>query len=231
MKVLGLVILFAMVFFFGYMIYDNDDDEIIISGVDVSRIKTITETIECYSETQDFMCGQISFTTNSVSILEETETITITEEKQIEVTDDEGNVTIQSQNVTSSQIVPKVSVADISYLDKQTGDFMVCKLGNECVIEAQVELFDDQERPIPAPYGYQLTISCEHRSGCNEKSTRSTNAGQVTDGGGGIRYTWVSSYKDQVGEYEIILNVRSAVLNSDGLPINLPKTIPLVLIS
>ena len=231
MKALGIVVLVIIVFFFGYVIYDTPDDEILIQGIDVKRLKTITETIECYSATQDFTCGQISFQTNSDVIIEETEVITIIEEKAIEVTDDEGNVSIEMQNVTKTKVVPKISTADITYLDKQTGDFVVCKMGNQCVINAQVELFDDRERSIPAPYGYQLTISCEHRDGCNEERTRSTSAGQVTEGDGSIRYTWVPTLQDTIGEYEVMLNVRSAMLNSDGIPINLPKTISLVLVS
>ncbi len=231
MKAVGIVVLVVIVFFFGYMIYDSPEDDVIISGIDVKRLKTITETIECYSATQDFTCGQISFQTNSDVIIKETEVITIIEEKEIEVTDDAGNVSIEMQNVTTTKVVPKVSTADITYLDKQTGDFVVCKMGNQCVIEAQVELFDDRERSVPAPYGYQLTISCEHRDACNQDRTRSTSAGQVTEGDGSIRYTWVPTLQDSVGEYEILLNVRSAMLNSDGIPINLPKTISLVLIS
>jgi hypothetical protein len=231
LKAVGIVVLVVIVFFFGYMIYDSPEDDVIISGIDVKRLKTITETIECYSATQDFTCGQISFQTNSDVIIKETEVITIIEEKEIEVTDDAGNVSIEMQNVTTTKVVPKVSTADITYLDKQTGDFVVCKMGNQCVIEAQVELFDDRERSVPAPYGYQLTISCEHRDACNQDRTRSTSAGQVTEGDGSIRYTWVPTLQDSVGEYEILLNVRSAMLNSDGIPINLPKTISLVLIS
>ena len=72
MKTLGIVVLVIIVFFFGYVIYDTPDDEILIQGIDVKRLKTITETIECYSATQDFTCGQISFQTNSDLIIEET---------------------------------------------------------------------------------------------------------------------------------------------------------------
>ena len=232
MKAVGIVVLVVIVFFFGYMIYDTPDDvDFEATGIDVKRLKTITETIECYSATQDFTCGQISFQTNSDLIIEETEVITIIEEREIEVTDDAGNVSVEMQNVTTTKVVPKVSTADISYLDKQTGDFVVCKMGNQCVINAQVKLYDDMERAVPAPYGYQLTISCEHRDACNQDRTRSTSAGQVTEGDGSIRYTWVPTLQDSIGEYEIMLNVRSAMLNSDGIPINLPKTISLVLIS
>ena len=108
---------------------------------------------------------------------------------------------------------------------------MVCKLGNQCVIEADIKLYDKQERLVPAPYGYQLSISCEHRDGCNQDQTRSTSAGQVTDGSGGVRYSWTTSYMDSIGEYEILLNVRSAIHDSDGSPIILPKKIPLVIVS
>ena len=94
-----------------------------------------------------------------------------------------------------------------------------------------VKLYDENEKHIPAPYGYQLTISCEHRDGCNADQTRSTSAGQVTDGSGGIRYSWTTSFKDSIGEYEIYLNVRSALLDDNGSPINLPKKISMVLIS
>lgn len=233
MKALGIVVLTIIVFFFGYMIFDDDDIENeIIEGIDVKRLKTITETIECYTETSDFTCGQISFKTNSDQIIEETEIITIVEEKEIEVIDDNGIVTIETQNVTTTKTVPKVSSADITYLDKQTGDFMVCKIGNQCVIEADVKLYDENEKLVPAPYGYQLTISCEQRDGCNSENTRSTNAGQVTDGSGGIRYTWTTSQiRDSLGEYEIFLNVRSSLLDENGIPITLPKTISMVLIS
>ena len=233
MKALGIVVLTIIVFFFGYMIYDDDDIENeIIDGIDVKRLKTITETIECYTATSDFTCGQISFKTNSNQIIEETEIITIVEEKEVEVIDDNGIVTIETQNVTTTKTVPKVSSADITYLDKQTGDFMVCKIGNQCVIEADIKLYDESEKLIPAPYGYQLTISCEQRDGCNSENTRSTNAGQVTDGSGGIRYTWTTSQiSDSLGEYEIFLNVRSSLLDENGIPITLPKTISMVLIS
>ena len=233
MKALGIIIFTIIVFFFVYMMYDYEDiqnDE--ISGIDVKRLKTITETIECYTDTSDFTCGQISFTTNSDQIIEETEIITIVEEKEVEVIDDNGIITIETQNVTTTKTVPKVSSADITYLDKQTGDFMVCKIGNQCVIEADVKLYDENEKVVPAPYGYQLTISCEQRDNCNADQTRSTNAGQVTDGSGGIRYTWTTSQiRDSLGEYEIFLNVRSSLLDENGIPITLPKTISMVLIS
>ena len=231
MKAIGIVVLVGIVFFFGYMMYDTEDEKITITGIDVKKLKTITETIECYSESQDFTCGQISFQTNSDLIIEETETITVIKEQEISVTDDQGNISLETQNVTTTQVVPKISNADITYLDKQTGDFMVCKLGNQCVIEADIKLYDKQERLVPAPYGYQLSISCEHRDGCNSDQTRSTSAGQVTDGSGGVRYSWTSSYMDSIGEYEILLNVRSAILDSDGSPIILPKKIPLVIVS
>ena len=231
MKAIGIVVLVGIVFFFGYMMYDTEDEKITITGIDVKKLKTITETIECYSESQDFTCGQISFQTNSDLIIEETETITVIKEQEISVTDDQGNISIGTQNVTTTQVVPKISNADITYLDKQTGDFMVCKLGNQCVIEADIKLYDKQERLVPAPYGYQLSISCEHRDGCNSDQTRSTSAGQVTDGSGGVRYSWTTSFMDSIGEYEILLNVRSAILDSDGSPIILPKKIPLVIVS
>ena len=231
MKAIGIVVLVGIVFFFGYMMYDTEDEKITITGIDVKKLKTITETIECYSESQDFTCGQISFQTNSDLIIEETETITVIKEQEISVTDDQGNISLETQNVTTTQVVPKISNADITYLDKQTGDFMVCKLGNQCVIEADIKLYDKQERLVPAPYGYQLTISCEHRDGCNQEQSRTTSAGQVTDGSGGVRYSWTTSFKDSLGEYEILLNVRSAILDSDGSPIILPKKIPLVIVS
>jgi len=231
MKAIGIVVLVGIVFFFGYMMYDTEDEKITITGIDVKKLKTITETIECYSESQDFTCGQISFQTNSDLIIEETETITVIKEQEISVTDDQGNISLETQNVTTTQVVPKISNADITYLDKQTGDFMVCKLGNQCVIEADIKLYDKQERLVPAPYGYQLSISCEHRDGCNSDQTRSTSAGQVTDGSGGVRYSWTTSFMDSIGEYEILLNVRSAILDSDGSPIILPKKIPLVIVS
>ena len=231
MKAIGIVVMVIILFFLGYMMYDTEDEKITITGIDVKKLKTITETIECYTETNDFTCGQISFQTNSDLIIEETETITVIKEQEISVTDDQGNITIETQNVTTTQVVPKISNADITYLDKQTGDFMVCKLGNQCVIEADIKLYDKQERLVPAPYGYQLSISCEHRDGCNQDQTRSTSAGQVTDGSGGVRYSWTTSYMDSIGEYEILLNVRSAILDSDGSPIILPKKIPLVIVS
>jgi len=231
MKAIGIVVLVGIVFFFGYMMYDTEDEKITITGIDVKKLKTITETIECYSESQDFTCGQISFQTNSDLIIEETETITVIKEQEISVTDDQGNISLETQNVTTTQVVPKISNADITYLDKQTGDFMVCKLGNQCVIEADIKLYDKQERLVPAPYGYQLSISCEHRDGCNQEQSRTTSAGQVTDGSGGVRYSWTTSFKDSLGEYEILLNVRSAILDSDGSPIILPKKIPLVIVS
>ena len=231
MKAVGIVAMVIILFFLGFMMYDTEDEKIKITGIDVKKLKTITETIECYSESQDFTCGQISFQTNSDLIIEETETITVIKEQEISVTDDQGNISIETQNVTTTQVVPKISNADITYLDKQTGDFMVCKLGNQCVIEADIKLYDKQERLVPAPYGYQLSISCEHRDGCNQDQTRSTSAGQVTDGSGGVRYSWTTSYMDSIGEYEILLNVRSAILDSDGSPIILPKKIPLVIVS
>ena len=231
MKAIGIVVMVIILFFLGFMMYDTEDEKIKITGIDVKKLKTITETIECYSESQDFTCGQISFQTNSDLIIEETETITVIKEQEISVTDDQGNISIETQNVTTTQVVPKISNADITYLDKQTGDFMVCKLGNQCVIEADIKLYDKQERLVPAPYGYQLSISCEHRDGCNQDQTRSTSAGQVTDGSGGVRYSWTTSYMDSIGEYEILLNVRSAILDSDGSPIILPKKIPLVIVS
>tara|TARA_B110001454_G_scaffold4191_1_gene3863 strand:- start:468 stop:1163 length:696 start_codon:yes stop_codon:yes gene_type:complete len=231
MKAIGIVVMVIILFFLGYMMYDTEDEKITITGIDVKKLKTITETIECYSESQDFTCGQISFQTNSDLIIEETETITVIKEQEISVTDDQGNISIETQNVTTTQVVPKISNADITYLDKQTGDFMVCKLGNQCVIEADIKLYDKQERIVPAPYSYQLSISCEHRNGCNQEQTRTTSAGQVTDGSGGVRYSWTTSFKDSLGDYEIMLNVRSAILDSDGSPIILPKKISLVLIS
>ena len=231
MKAIGIVVMVIILFFLGFMMYDTEDEKITITGIDVKKLKTITETIECYSESQDFTCGQISFQTNSDLIIEETETITVIKEQEISVTDDQGNISIETQNVTTTQVVPKISNADITYLDKQTGDFMVCKLGNQCVIEADIKLYDKQERLVPAPYGYQLSISCEHRDGCNQDQTRSTSAGQVTDGSGGVRYSWTTSYMDSIGEYEILLNVRSAIHDSDGSPIILPKKIPLVIVS
>jgi hypothetical protein len=231
LKALGIVFLVIIVFFFGYAIYDTETEEVVIEGIDVKRLKTITETIECYTETNDFTCGEISFKTNSQQIIEETQTVTIVEQKEIQVVDDDGNMQLQTQNVTTTKTIPKVSNADITYLDKQTGDFMVCKIGHQCIIEADVKLYDENEKHIPAPYGYQLTISCEHRDGCNADQTRSTSAGQVTDGSGGIRYSWTTSFKDSIGEYEIYLNVRSALLDDNGSPINLPKKISMVLIS
>ena len=231
MKAVGIVAMVIILFFLGFMMYDTEDEEITISGIDVKKLKTITETIECYTETNDFTCGQISFQTNSDLILEETETITIVEEQEIQVIDEDGFVVIETQNVTTTKTVPKVSTADITYLDKQTGDYMVCKIGNQCVIEADIKLYDKQEKIVPAPYSYQLSISCEHRNGCNQEQTRTTSAGQVTDGSGGVRYSWTTSFKDSLGDYEIMLNVRSAILDSDGSPIILPKKISLVLIS
>ena len=107
MKAVGIIILTIIVFFFGYMMYDNEDiQNAEISGIDVKRLKTITETIECYTETSDFTCGQISFTTNSDQILEETEIITIVEEKEVEVIDDNGIITIETQNVASLPTPP-----------------------------------------------------------------------------------------------------------------------------
>ena len=232
MKTIGIVVMVIILFFLGYMMYDTEDEKVTISGIDVKKLKTITETIECYTETNDFTCGQISFKTNSDIIIEETEIITIVEEKEVEVINEDGIAVMETQNVTSTKTVPKVSSADITYLDKQTGDFMVCKIGNQCVIEADVKLYDENEKVVPAPYGYQLTISCEQRDNCNADQTRSTNAGQVTDGSGGIRYTWTTSQiSDSLGEYEIFLNVRSSLLDENGIPITLPKTISMVLIS
>lgn len=235
MKAGGIVALVVIVFFFGYVMFDSSqtqDDVVEQFGADVKRLTTITEKIECYTETHDFTCGEISFQANSQEIIRETHTIEVIQQTPITVINENGTATTINQNVTTTQVVPLVSDADITYLDKQTGDFMVCQRGHQCVIESDVKLYDINEQYVVPPYGYLLTITCEHRDGCNVSNTRSVGAGQVTDGSGGIRYSWTTSTNtDSLGDYEVILNVRSAILDSDGSPINLTKKIPLVLIS
>ena len=199
--------------------------------INVKRIQDIKTIIECYTQTKDFICATITIKTNSNTIIEETTTIDITELKEVTTTDEQGITTTEIQNVTTTIVIPKVSDANITYLDKQTGDFMVCIQGHQCQIEAQVELYDINENYVEPPYGYQLTITCEFRDYCNEISSISTNAGTVTDGGGGIKYIWTTDTTDSLGDYELILNIRSAVNDIDGLPINLEKRITLVLIS
>ena len=104
----------------------------------------------------------------------------------VEVTDENGNTTLVSQNVTVNKSIPKVSQADIEYLDKQTGNFMVCQRGHQCVIEATVELYNVVSAYVEPPYLYQLTITCEWREWCDSDSTKNTSAGtrgeiQLTD--------------------------------------------------
>lgn len=233
MKPVGITILVIMIFFFGYMIYDDSRSDRLIEqvGADVKRLRTITETIDCYTETNDFTCGTVSFQTNSQSIIDETQTVEVTEEKLVEVIDEDGNVTTETQTVTTTKVIPKVSDANITYIDKQTGDFMVCIRGHQCVIDAQIKLYDNNEKLVDAPYTYQLMITCEHRDFCDRKQTKTTNAGTTTDSLGGVRYSWTTSSADSLGDYEIILNIRSAVLDQENMPITLLKKIPLVLIS
>ena len=57
MKAVGIVVMVIILFFLGFMMYDTEDEKITITGIDVKKLKTITETIECYSESQDFTCG------------------------------------------------------------------------------------------------------------------------------------------------------------------------------
>ena len=228
-KPIGVVALVIIVFVIGFLIYDGEakkqtqelSGEFI--GVGQSKLKEIQEKITCYSNTNDFTCGTVEYTTNSNAIKEETETIQVIQEVTL------ANGTIV--NETSTQVIPKVSTADITYLDKQTGDFMVCKQGHQCIIEARVQLYNLNEELVSPPYGYSLTISCEFREWCDHSTTISTNAGTVTDGGGGIRYSWTTKPEYSLGDYEVILNIRSAVLDLNGNPVNLEKRIPLVLIS
>ncbi|MDF2424013.1 MAG: hypothetical protein OPY03_01795 [Nitrosopumilus sp.] len=229
MKALGVVALVLIFGFIGFIVYQSDsvDDIVEITGADVSRLQEVTRTINCYTETRDFTCGTVTFNYNNDAILEETEVIQVVETQT--VTSENGTVT--THEVTKEVVVPKISEADIKFLDKQTGEFMVCHQGDQCLITAQVKLYRADESFVEPPYLYSLTISCEYREWCNKKSTVSTNAGQTTDGGGGILYTWTTDANDQLGGYEIILSIRSAVPDLNGNPINLVETIPLVLIS
>ncbi len=233
MKAIGVAFLLVLVFVIGYVIYSSDKniETIVSQGVDIKRLRTVTETIECYTETHDFKCADISYQTNHQVSKEETEAIIVTEQKTIAILHPDGTTTYELQNVTTTKVVPKYSDAELTYLDKQTGDFMICTQTHQCVIEVQVKLYNLAEELVDPPYGYSLTISCEHRDWCVTSRTRSISAGSVTDGGGGIKYSWTTTRHDVIGEYLVILQIRSAVLDSDGIPVTLDKSIPLVLLS
>ena len=229
-KSLGIIALTVIVLFLGFSFYSdskNVDDIMEEVGASVSQLQEVTRKIQCYTETKDFTCGTVTFNYNNNQIIEETETIEVTEiQKVIEA---DGSITIE--NVTVTKVIPKVSTADLQFLDRQTGEFMVCRQGHQCLIEAQIELFMVDETYVEPPYLYALTITCEFRDYCDSGSTVSTNAGTTTDGGGGVSYSWTTDNKDQLGDYEIILSIRSAVADNNGNSINLVQKIPLVLIS
>lgn len=230
-KPIGIVILIIVFIGIGYLIYNDMQNDVIDAvgektGVDVSQLKDITKDIKCYTDEKSFDCAKVHFQTNNNAIKQETETIQVTEQQQVQLT----NGTVVTQNVTTTQEVPKVSDANISFLDKQTGDFMVCIRGHQCIIEADVQLYNMAEEFVDPPYGYQLTITCDFREWCDNSRTKSTNAGVVTDGAGNVSYSWTTVQNDSLGEYEIILSIRSAVPDLDGNPINLIEKIPLVLI-
>jgi hypothetical protein len=231
---LGLVGLVLILFVIGLFIYDDmgkPEVEEILQGASVSRLNDIQETINCYTETHEFACGQVIYQTNQDVIKEEVEIIEVIEEQDVEITDENGNTTIVTQNVTTTKSIPKVSAADIEYLDKQTGNYMVCQRGHQCIIEAEIELYNEISQYVQAPYLYQLTITCDWREWCDEKRTKNTSPGTVTDSNGGVEYSWTTTSNDILGEYEIILNIRSAVNDYNGVPVTLEQKLVMVLIS
>lgn len=229
-KALGIIVIIFIFGFLAFLIYQDDSGNIDLEetvGVDVSKLQEVTKSIKCYTDTKSFECGSLTFDYNNESIKSDTKIIKVTEE-QLVIADD-GTESIQ--NVTTTKEVPAVSEADISFLDKQSGEFMVCHQGNQCVISAQVKLYNQNEEYVDPPYGYQLVITCEFREFCDTSRTRTTNAGETTDGGGGIKYSWTTTHQDQLGDYEIRISIRSAIPDVNGNPINLVQTIPMVLIS
>ena len=230
---LGIVAIFTIFGFLVFLIYQDDSGNIDVVeniGVDISNLQPIIKPIRCITDSKAFNCGEISYNFNNESVKEETKTIEITEEKVVvEVVNGTEVETIQ--NVTTTKVVPVVSEADIQFLDKQTGEFMVCHQGDQCNITALVKLYNLNEDYVDPPYLYQLTITCEFRDWCDTSRTKNTSAGTTTDGGGGVLYTWTTNGQDSLGEYEIRLSIRSAIPDLDGNPINLDQTIPLVLIS
>jgi hypothetical protein len=235
-KAFGIMAMALILFVIGFMIYNSSETaktitDQTIDGVKEKRLREVTEKIECYTKTKDFTCGTVTFQFNSDAIKSETETVQVVEEQPVEVKNEDGTTSTVIQNVTVTKEVPKVSNADLTYLDKQTGQFMVCKRGHQCTIESHIELFNIDGDYVDPPYLYSLTITCEYRDFCNGKSTVSTNAGTVTDGGGGLSYDWTTDSHDELGDYQLILNIRSAVPDLNGNPINLTKVISLVLIS
>ena len=230
-KIIGIVVLILIFAGIGFIIYNDMQNEVLDdvgekTGVDVSQLKDIVKSIKCNTDEKSFDCGKVHFQTNNNAVQSQTETVQVTEQQQVQL----SNGTVVTQNVTTTKQVPKVSDANITFLDKQTGDFMVCFQGHQCIIEAEIQLYNMAEEYVEPPYTYQLTITCDFREWCDTKRTNSTNAGTTTDSVGNVSYSWTTNYQDSLGDYEIILSIRSAVPDLDGNPINLIEKIPLVLI-
>jgi|APSaa5957512535_1039671.scaffolds.fasta_scaffold12717_8 hypothetical protein len=179
MNIVVIIFLIGIVVLIGLIAYADTEERATIQPF------SDTHSIQC-TTTITFLCATISLNYNSDSIRNEFR-----------------------EDITLDSIpIPMVSEEDMVYLDGHSGDFVVCKQNMKCIIEMEIELFNELGS-LELPYDYSLILSLTDSSLMHRQLNDST-----------LEFVWNPTYADSKGEL---------IVSKDSIKIE--KSFPLVLVT